>query len=190
MSGGVHSHPSGYAGEAGTASLSPFWHTNQDSAVLQIPGPCHSFFFCSTPATKAALPSHQGVELGHCPQALWSTYRRLSLRVAMAACRASSFTASQPGGDPFWSSSFTASTAPSIEPTAALYCSSEGGWHALLATGCRFNGTWNIHLMLNFSDQSSFKCQKPLRWNRAARVPCPVRGLAAWQTLRTIKVSY
>lgn len=73
----------------------------------------------------SSLP--QGAELGPCPQGLGSTYRRLSLRVAMAACRASSFTASQPGGGPFCSSSFTASTAPSMVPTAALYCSSEGG---------------------------------------------------------------
>lgn len=148
MSSSAHSSPSGYAGEAGTAPLSPLWHTNHDPAVLQSPAPCHSFFFCSTPGTKAPLPSHQGAELGHCPQALLSTYRRLSLRVAMAACRASSFTASQPGGGPFWSSSFTASTAPSMVPTAALYCSSEGGWQALLATGCRFKETWNMHLIL------------------------------------------
>lgn len=152
--------------------------------------PCHSFFFCSTPGTKAALPSCQGAELGHCPQALWSTYHKLSLRVAMAVCRASSFTASQPGGEPFWSSSFTASTAPSIVPTAALYCSSEGGWQALLATGCRFKQTWNINLILYLRDQSSSKCKKPLRWNRAARVPCPVRVLAAGQALQTIKISY
>lgn len=138
MCSSVHSHPSGYAGGAGTALLSPLWHINQDPAVLPSTAPCHSFFFYSPPGTKAPLPSHQGAELGHCPQALWSTYRKPSLRVAMAACRASSFTASQPGGDPFWSSSFTASSAPSIEPTAALYCSSEGGWQALLATGCRF----------------------------------------------------
>lgn len=68
----------------------------------------------------------------------WAPYRTLSLRVAIAVCRASSFSASQAGGDPFLSSSFTASTAPSIMPTADLYCSSEGGWHARFARGCRF----------------------------------------------------
>lgn len=57
MPSSVHSNPSGWAGEAGTAPLSPFWHRTQAPAVLQSTAPCHSFFFCGTAGTKAPLPS-------------------------------------------------------------------------------------------------------------------------------------
>lgn len=189
MSSSVHSNPPGRAAEAGTA---PSVHPGTQTKSQQFCGALPHGTAVSSAALwhKGTSSLPQGAELGPCPQGLGSTYRRLSLRVAMAACRASSFTASQPGGGPFWSSSFTASTAPSMVPTAALYCSSEGGWQALLATGCRLKQTWNINLILLLRDQSSSKCKKALRWSRAARVPCPVRVLAAWQALQTIKISY
>lgn len=111
------------------------WTTTQQYSSASS---CGSFFFSSNPGTKASLPSEEGAELFTVSKTHGVPYRTLSLRVARAVCRASSFTASQAGGDPFWSSSFTASTAPSIVPTADLYCSSEGGLHARFARGCGF----------------------------------------------------